>query len=296
MKHIPFYYVFLLYMFFFNLFVLMSLFIVLASPTQEMILSPGGSKMWIPVMDVSSSFRVGQEFDSVESVEQRYRNYAEIAGFDIRLSNKKTNKLGLVQTRYFVCNKEGVPTKREFDSMDVGHGEKKRRKSYVKRTGCKACVKVHYVSDIGRYVVYKFTETHNHMLYLPEDRLFSRANRQLGFVDRANVFNACSSKVGITQSHRMQSIKKGGIERSGDTARDHLNFKRDVFHFIGNKDAQMFVDKLSKRREHCPGYFFEYKVEGKELVAIFWADETTQLNYKEFGDTISFDATYRTNQ
>ena len=52
---------------------------------------------------------------------------------------------------------------------------------------------------------------------------------QLGFVDHTNVFNACSSTVGITQSHRMQSIKKGGIERPGATTRDHLNFKRDVF-------------------------------------------------------------------
>ena len=149
---------------------------------------------------------------------------------------------------------------------------------------------------ISRYVVYKINECYNHMLYLPEDRLFSRSKRQLGFTDCTNVFNACSSKVGITQMHRMQSIIKGGIESSGGTARDHINFKRDVIHFIGNKDEQMFVNKLTNRRKHCSNYFFEYKVEGNELVACFWADETARLNYKEFRDVISFDATYRTNQ
>ncbi|KAJ9535940.1 hypothetical protein OSB04_un000894 [Centaurea solstitialis] len=266
------------------------------SKTQQIVLSPGGSKLWIPIMDAVSSITIGEEFDSIHSAEERYRKYADIAGFDVRLSNKKTNKLGRVQVRYFVCSKEGQPAKRDFDSIEAGYGEKKRRNSFVKRTGCNACMKIHFVSAVGRYVVYKINECHNHKLFLPEDRLFSRSNRQLGFTDRTNVFNACSSKVGITQSHRMQSIIKGGIESSGGTARDHINFKRDVINFVGNKDAQMFVNKLSNRRANCPNYFFEYKVEKKELIACFWADETARKNYKEFGDVISFDATYRTNQ
>ncbi|KAL4582906.1 hypothetical protein LXL04_007467 [Taraxacum kok-saghyz] len=33
----------------------------------------------------------------------------------------------------------------------------------------------------------------------------------------------------------------------------------------------------------------------KQLNAMFWADETAKLNYKEFGDVVSFDATFRTN-
>lgn len=95
----------------------------------------------------------------------------------------------------------------------------------------------------------------------------------------------------------MNSAIKGGIEVSGGTTRDHINFKRDVVHFVGNKDAQMLINKLKKRRDYCPEYFFfEYKVEGKELIAIFWADETARRNYREFGDTISFDATYRINK
>ncbi|KAI3672518.1 hypothetical protein L6452_38607 [Arctium lappa] len=34
----------------------------------------------------------------------------------------------------------------------------------------------------------------------------------------------------------------------------------------------------------------------KELISIFWADETARLNFKMFGDALSFDATYRTNE
>ncbi|GKD17911.1 FAR1-related sequence 5-like protein [Tanacetum coccineum] len=40
----------------------------------------------------------------------------------------------------------------------------------------------------------------------------------------------------------------------------------------------------------------EYKVENSELIAMFWADEVAKCNYKEFGDTISFDATFNSNK
>nr|GEV33672.1 protein FAR1-related sequence 5-like [Tanacetum cinerariifolium] len=43
-------------------------------------------------------------------------------------------------------------------------------------------------------------------------------------------------------------------------------------------------------------FSFEYVVENSQLSALFWADEMSKYNYKEFGDTISFDATFRTNK
>ncbi|GJR28651.1 hypothetical protein Tco_1104883 [Tanacetum coccineum] len=39
----------------------------------------------------------------------------------------------------------------------------------------------------------------------------------------------------------------------------------------------------------------KYKVENNELVAMFWADEVAKCNYKEFGDIVSFDATFNNN-
>ncbi|GKB02293.1 FAR1-related sequence 5-like protein, partial [Tanacetum coccineum] len=39
-----------------------------------------------------------------------------------------------------------------------------------------------------------------------------------------------------------------------------------------------------------------YKVDNSELVAMFWADEVAKCNYKEFGDIVSFDATFNSNK
>ncbi|GKE07947.1 hypothetical protein Tco_1411498, partial [Tanacetum coccineum] len=38
-----------------------------------------------------------------------------------------------------------------------------------------------------------------------------------------------------------------------------------------------------------------YRVENSELVAMFWDDEVAKCNYKEFGDIVSFDATFNNN-
>ncbi|XP_024995856.1 protein FAR1-RELATED SEQUENCE 5-like [Cynara cardunculus var. scolymus] len=258
--------------------------------------SPGGTKLWISKVDSNICPKVGELFSSVDFVENMYRKYADVVGFDIRSSRNKMNSLGGVQTRYFVCSKKGVPPKKEFDSLKVSSGERRRRNTNFKRTGCKACLKVHYVKESGRYEVYHLIEAQNHMLCRSGEKMFTRSRRQLDYKDCKNVYHTSSSKVGITQSCRMQLAINGGLVSSGGTARDHMNFRRDIMLFAGNKDAQMLINKMSKRREHCPKYFFEYKCDEKEVITIFWADETTRMNYKHFGDTISFDVTFRTNK
>jgi hypothetical protein len=148
----------------------------------------------------------------------------------------------------------------------------------------------------NRYEVYKFVECHNHILYNDDEMRFSRSGRQLDYSEQKNVFQSCTQKIGVTKGHRLRGALGGGVRRSGATVRDYQNYRRDINTFVGNKDAKMLLNTMAKRREFCPEFFFEYKCEDNELQAIFWADEKARLNYKEFGDCISFDATYRTNK
>ncbi|GKC02155.1 FAR1-related sequence 5-like protein [Tanacetum coccineum] len=66
--------------------------------------------------------------------------------------------------------------------------------------------------------------------------------------------------------------------------------------FIGESDAQMLINKMENRKKYAPNFTFQYKVENSELVAMFWADEVAKCNYKEFGDIVSFDATFNNNK
>ncbi|GKE28711.1 FAR1-related sequence 5-like protein, partial [Tanacetum coccineum] len=89
---------------------------------------------------------------------------------------------------------------------------------------------------------------------------------------------------------------KGGYEYVYGTIDDFKNHQRDVNQFIRESDAQMLINKMENRKKNVSNFTFQYKVENSELVAMFWADEVARCNYKEFGDIVSFDATFNSNK
>ncbi|GJT47934.1 protein FAR1-related sequence 5 [Tanacetum coccineum] len=64
----------------------------------------------------------------------------------------------------------------------------------------------------------------------------------------------------------------------------------------GDSDAQMLIHKMENRKKYISDFLFDYLIENAELTAIFWADEVSKYNYREFGDVVSFDATFKTNK
>ncbi|KAJ9551304.1 hypothetical protein OSB04_015349 [Centaurea solstitialis] len=262
----------------------------------ETFLSPGGTKYWVPSASDNVKLAVGDTFGSIEEADTAYRVYADEVGFDVRQSNRKKNKDGFVQTRYLVCNRQGVVKKLDYDTMGNGFGKKKGRNSSYKRTGCKACIKIRFRKEERQHVVYKFEERHNHSLYNNVEKRFSRGRRQLKYTDFRNIYNATGASIGGCKAHNIQAALKGGVENVGATVVDYKNASRGMIKYVGTKDAQMLINLMKKRQNYAPDFFFEYKVVMGELQAIFWADEISRMNYKEFGDTVSFDATYRTNR
>ncbi|GJY43344.1 FAR1-related sequence 5-like protein [Tanacetum coccineum] len=82
------------------------------------------------------------------------------------------------------------------------------------------------------------------------------------------VVKAATNKIRATRAHNLLSSMKGGYEYVHGMTNDFKNHQRDVNVFIENS----------------------------ELVAMFWADEVAKYNYKEFGDIVSFDATFNSNK
>ncbi|GKE24265.1 regulation of nuclear pre-mRNA domain-containing protein 1B [Tanacetum coccineum] len=110
------------------------------------------------------------------------------------------------------------------------------------------------------------------------------------------VVKAATNKIGATRAHNLLSSMKGGYGYVHGTTDDFKNHQRDVNVFIGESDAQMLIRKMENRKMYVPNFTFQYKVENSELVAMFWADEIAKCNYKEFGDIVSFDATFNSNK
>nr|GEV20019.1 protein FAR1-related sequence 5-like [Tanacetum cinerariifolium] len=125
----------------------------------------------------------------------------------------------------------------------------------------------------------------------------SRARRQLHFDDYIFIHRASMSNLAPTRAHRLKAALVGGYDKVRGTSIDNCNFKCCVNSFIGDRDAQMLVDKMCKRKLHVLEFCFEYHtLSSKELVKLFWADETMKCNYVAFGNLVSFDATLHTNK
>ena len=169
---------------------------------------------------------VGDHFDSIELAEKYYRRYAELGGFDIRISNKKENTDGKITSRYYVCSKQGKPPSKTYDSLDAYPAERRQRNSNIKRCGCFLCLKIRYFRERWQFEVFKFVEKHNHVLCTKNEMSLSRAKRGLSYVDHRNIFLASTSKLGVAKSHRLRKAMRGGAGLGGGTVRDYHNFKR----------------------------------------------------------------------
>nr|GEX82208.1 hypothetical protein [Tanacetum cinerariifolium] len=80
-------------------------------------------------------------------------------------------------------------------------------------------------------------------------------------------------KDGPTLAHRLKVALMGGYDKVRGTPGDYKNFKRAVNLFIGDRDAQMIVDKMINRQLHVLEFSFEHHVLHDELGTLLF-DET----------------------
>ncbi|GJT78791.1 protein FAR1-related sequence 5 [Tanacetum coccineum] len=116
----------------------------------------------------------------------------------------------------------------------------------------------------------------NHELDTGEYKHLSKTERQLTYMEQAFIVKAASVNIGATRAHHLLTGIKGSYLLVHGTTVDFKNFFRSVNCYIGDSDAQMLIHKMENRKKH--------------------ADEVSKYNYREFGDVVSFDATFKTNK
>ncbi|GJX66578.1 peptidase C48, SUMO/sentrin/Ubl1 [Tanacetum coccineum] len=198
-------------------------------------------------------------YDSVDDCVVANMKCAAEAGFVVRRSCQKRLRNGDVKQKYLVCNRKCCPKRIHVDTLDLKNSEKQKRNSNLHITRCKARAVFNLDPHTRKFVLNVFDTIHNHELEREEFKHLSKRERQLTYLEQAFIVKAAS-----------------------------LN--------IGDIDAQMFIHKMENRKKHVADFLFDYLVENAELFGIFWADEVSKYNYREFGDVVSFDATFKTNK
>nr|XP_043630262.1 protein FAR1-RELATED SEQUENCE 5-like [Erigeron canadensis] len=237
---------------------------------SRMIETDEGEICWI--LEVEEDVRPvkGQVFDTIDDCIEMYERYAYQAG-----------------------KPQGV----SIDTLNHENSGKRVRISSLQVTGCEAHVIFKLIEGRQSYILDEFEEKHNHQLNSVEHRHLSRRQRKLGISEMTFINKVSTSNIGATRAHHTYNNMLGSYKNTHGTVNDFKNYKNKINCFISSSDAQMLVNRMENRREHVPNFTFEYKVkDNSELECMFWADETAKVNFKEFGDIISFDATYRTNR
>ncbi|KAK9064953.1 hypothetical protein SSX86_016336 [Deinandra increscens subsp. villosa] len=258
--------------------------------------SPGGSGLFIPDIPDNEKPVLGTKFQSLEEAINMYQTYAYKSGFDTKLSSSKKNKNKEVIKKYVMCSRAYLP-KCNIVKADEGKSRKKKRNVNLIKTDCKAKVIFQKFAGTTMFVVSHFEEAHNHELVPVHYRHLLRKSRQLGFQEEEFINKLASSNIGATKAHQVLSTLKGSHQLLHGTVVDFKNYRRDLNVFVGENDAQMLIDSMNERMTNSHDYTFKHDLEDDgSLDKLFWADEIARLNYEEFGDIVSFDATYNTNK
>ncbi|GKB33838.1 FAR1-related sequence 5-like protein [Tanacetum coccineum] len=258
--------------------------------------TPGGTVYYIPKVSADVLLVKGNVYDSVDDCVVAYMKYVAEAGFVVRRSCQKRMLNGDVKQKYLVCNRMGCPKGIYVDTLDLGNIDKQKRNSNLHIIGCKARVVFNLDTHTRKFVLNVFDTIHNHELEREEYKHLSKTERQLTYMEQAFIVKAASVNIGATRAHHLLISIKGSYLLVHGTTVDFKNFFRSMNCYIGDSDAQMLIHKIENRKKHVSDFSFDYLVENAELSAIFWADEVSKYNYKEFGDVVSFDATFKTNK
>ncbi|XP_014519507.1 protein FAR1-RELATED SEQUENCE 5 [Vigna radiata var. radiata] len=235
----------------------------------------------------------GMDFESEEAAKAFYNSYARRVGFSTRVSmSRRSRRDGSIIQRSFVCAKEGFRVEKEKHLVD---GRVKRPRAET-RVGCKAMLVVK-IQDSGRWVVSSFVKEHNHDLVPPDKVHCLRSHRHVSGPAKSLIDTLQSA--GIGPSGIMSALIKeyGGISNIGFTERDCRNYMRSSRQRTLGGDTQILLDYLKSKQAENPSFFFD--VQGDEdhcMSNILWVDPKARTNYTYFGDTVTFDTTYRSNR
>ncbi|XP_074336763.1 protein FAR1-RELATED SEQUENCE 5-like [Apium graveolens] len=238
---------------------------------------------------------VGNIFDTLDDAEAFYRNYGRKEGFEIIIRNthKQTNT-NEPSYRLFICRKGG-----RVGATPLDFGKGKRVREVIPRTNCGARMCVVHKVKMDKWQISLVDLEHNHKLVSPEKVQFFQRSLNIDPMTRSliELFNKSGIETGKVM--KFLSETEGGVENLGFSNQDVRNVIRDIRRRVFDSgDAECGLLLLRELQENSFGNFF-YRVDVDDenrVRGLVWVDPRSINAYKNFGDVVTFDLTYRTNR
>jgi zinc finger SWIM domain-containing protein 3 len=248
-------------------------------------------------------------FKSIKEIEDFYFNYAYNTGFSVRSmlksnnnsQNKKSDKVHYVR---YACNKEGFkkgsllnPKNRPTCDSPVLVEYEKAKEKPEERVGCKAGIYLKLDEALNVYKIYRWEVDHCHPLHKPEHLRYLRSFREVNEVQGQLALINSKAGMSMRTSYEVMGQGVGGTENLPFRFSDLKNY------LMTTRQKEMVAGEATVIQEFFrnealskPGFYYDIQVDAAEDIAsIFWADGIMQQDYALFGDVVSFDTTYRTN-
>ncbi|XP_057432346.1 protein FAR1-RELATED SEQUENCE 5-like [Lotus japonicus] len=232
--------------------------------------------------------KVGMVFDSVEEAWKFWVEYGRRVGFGVRKQYVHNNKDGYPTSSRFVCCKEGLrrPDKRDYKTT---HPRSETRTNCEARLGLK--------SMCEKLIVHDFVEEHNHIFHLQETTHMLPCNRKVSEVQCYQIDFADDACLQQRKSFELMSKQVGGRTNLGYTRLDQKNYlrKRRQRSWVDGEAGYILQYFQSKLVEN-PTFYHAYQLDVEDQVTnVFWVDARMLIDYEYFGDVVSLDSTYCTN-
>ncbi|XP_074347352.1 protein FAR1-RELATED SEQUENCE 5-like [Apium graveolens] len=241
---------------------------------------------------------VGMMFDSLDEAESFYRGYGRSIGFEIIIrSSHKHSRNGGISSRLYICRKGGRLGPKPLEVEDRAKG--KRPRDVIPRTCYRAHMCVAHKVSSNKWEVTKVNLEHNHAMVTSDKVNFMQRSCNIDPFTRSLIELFNKSVIETPKVMNLLSETCGGIEKIGFSAQDVRNVIRDIRRRVFDSgDAECGLVLLRDLQKQSDGNFF-YRVDVDEenrVRGLVWVDPRSLNAYKNFGDVVTFDSTYRTNR
>lgn len=234
--------------------------------------------------------RIGKQFNTWDEARDFWNDYGGKIGFNIRTEYLNKSKDGMVLSGRFVCSKEGFRKPDKRDCLTTNH-------RLETRTGCPVKMGIKYIKDIGKYQIHDLFDEHNHQLHLPKTTHMLASQRKLSEIQAHEIDLADDAGIKQRSLFELMSRQVGGRENLGYTRVDQKNYLRNKRkRNMAYGEAGSILHHFQQKCVENPSFYHGVQLDVEEQITnIFWADARMIMNYEYFGDVITFDTTYSTN-
>ncbi|GJY35434.1 FAR1-related sequence 6-like protein, partial [Tanacetum coccineum] len=227
---------------------------------------------------------VGMKFDTEANLADFFKTYAYKVGFGVRRHSVRNEG---DRTYYAIGCDRGGAHKSKPGSI---------RTRLVTKTNCKAKISV-IVYDNGKCIISRVFLEHNHALS-PSESQYLRSHKKLDTYTKRRLNLNDYAGIPLNKNFHSLVVEAKGYKNLPFGERECRNYIAKVRKLrLGTGDAEALCDYFVRMQRRNKNFFYAMDIDDDgRLQNVFWADARSRASYESFGDVVSFDSTYLTNE